>query len=1213
MESVNSENNSAKVYTKEEVEASSLSYFNGDDFAAKVFMDKYALTNGKGGYFEKDPSDMHRRIAKEFARIEKSKFKKSFTEEEIFAALDKFNRIVPQGSPLYGIGNKSQFISLSNCYVVDSPADSYGAIMAADESLVQISKRRGGVGVDLSHLRPENAATKNAARTSTGVISFASRFSNSIREVGQHGRRGALMLTLNVHHPDILAFVKAKRDLTKITGANMSVRLTDEFLKAVDAGEQYEQRWPVDSRNPKMSKKVDAKTIWDAIVENAHHMAEPGLLFWDNIINESPSDCYADCGFETISTNPCCFSEDSDVHVMTRKGIKEIKSITSSDEIFINETGGWASTSGYFNAGKAEVFDVLFKNGEKITITSNHKLCTVNQKRNGRKVIRSEGELVELKDLKVGDKISIHTKHMDNLNLPEKGTLEEGIVMGFLTGDGCLSYHDDRQDYPSTILTFWQQEYDAGEIALQAMKKMGYDISLVSNSVNKTKTLRSAKFTEDFVNKYQFNIWNFKSHDTANEFLLECSMDFVKGFLAAYFTADGTVTCNHEAKSYNLQLSSINSKTLDQVRKMLLYFGIKSSIGLARKAGYSEFKNGGKYATKDCYRITITGVNNIKKFRENIGFYCEHKQEKLNSICDKYVSERMPKCSNYTEITSITPAGVKQVGCIEVDHWHKFTANGIISGNSEIPLSKFDSCRLMLLNCFGYVKNPFTNKATFDFDSFHKDSMMLQRLMDDLVDLEIECIDRIINKIKIDPESESIKNRELALWENIKYAAENGRRTGSGMTGIGDMIAAMNIPYASDEGIKFIANIYRKFKLSCYRSSVEMAKELGAFPIFNAEKEANNPFLNRIKDQDLELWQDMQHYGRRNIALLTTAPCGSVSNLTQTSSGIEPQFSITPYTRRKKGNPGDVGFRSDFIDANGDHWMEFTIFPPKVKMWMEVTGEKDLTKSPWHGYTANELDWKKRVELQAAVQKEIDHAISSTLNLPNNATIASVDEIYRTAWKSGCKGITIYRDGCRDGVLISTPKEVKKVDDEIITTKAPKRPETLCCHIHHISAKGEPFVVVVGLMKEKPYEIFACINQIDEGSHLITKNFTNGNLTKESRGKYRLDLFDKNDNKMTISNLNDKENGDEAALTRMISTALRHGADISFVVQQLEKVKGDMFVFSKAVARTLKKYIPDGTEVTGETCSNCSTKDKNALVRQEGCVTCKACGWSKCS
>jgi len=825
------------VFTKDDVEHNSLEYFGGDDFAAKVFMDKYALTNGKGGFLEKDPSDMHRRIAKEFARIEKSKFKSPFTEEEIFSALDKFQRIVPQGSPLYGIGNRSQFISLSNCYVVDSPADSYGAIMAADESLVQISKRRGGVGVDLSHLRPENAPTKNAARTSTGVISFASRFSNSIREVGQHGRRGALMLTLNVHHPDILAFVRAKRDLTKITGANMSVRLTDEFLKAVDAGEDYQQRWPIDSDNPQMSSMTSAKKIWDAIVENAHHMAEPGLLFWDNIINESPSDCYADCGFETISTNPC----------------------------------------------------------------------------------------------------------------------------------------------------------------------------------------------------------------------------------------------------------------------------------------------------------------------------------------------------------------------------------------SEIPLSKFDSCRLMLLNCFGYVKNPFTSEASFDFASFHKDAMMLQRLMDDLVDLEIECIDRIIGKIKTDPESKIIKERELALWESIRSAAVNGRRTGSGMTGIGDMIAAMNIPYASDEGIAFISNVYRKFKLSCYRSSVEMAKELGAFPVFNAEKEINNPFLNRIKEQDLQLWQEMQHYGRRNIALLTTAPCGSVSNLTQTSSGIEPQFSIMPYTRRKKGNPGDVGFRSDFVDANGDHWMEFKIFPPKVKMWMEITGETDLSKSPWSGSTANELDWKKRVELQAAVQKEIDHAISSTLNLPNSATIASVDEIYRTAWKSGCKGVTIYRDGCRDGVLITSPKESKKADDEIIPTKAPKRPETLSCHVHHISAKGEPFVVIVGMMKDKPYEVFACVNRSEDDSNIIPKVFQNGTLTKEARGKYRLDMVDKNDNKFSLSNLNDKENGDEAALTRMISTAIRHGADISFVVQQLEKVKGDMFAFSKAVARTLKKYIPDGTEVTGETCDNCKTNDKCALVRQEGCVMCKSCGWSKCS
>jgi ribonucleoside-diphosphate reductase alpha chain len=486
-------------------------------------------------------------------------------------------------------------------------------------------------------------------------------------------------------------------------------------------------------------------------------------------------------------------------------------------------------------------------------------------------------------------------------------------------------------------------------------------------------------------------------------------------------------------------------------------------------------------------------------------------------------------------------------------------------------------------------------------------------LMDDLVDLEIECIDRIISKIESDPEPIRLKDREINLWKNIRKAAVNGRRTGSGMTGIGDMIAAMGMPYASDEGIAFITDVYKKFKLACYRSSVEMAKELGAFPIFDAEKESKNPFLNRIKDQDIELWQEMQHYGRRNVALLTTAPCGSVSNLTQTSSGIEPQFSIMPYTRRKKGNPGDVGFRSDFVDANGDHWMEFKIFPPKVKMWMEITGKDDLSQSPWSGSTANELDWKKRVELQASVQKEIDHAISSTLNLPNNVSVSSVDEIYRTAWKSGCKGITIYRDGCRDGVLITSPKETKKSEDEILPSRAPKRPSTLNCHVHHISAKGDPFVVVVGLLKEKPYEVFACANHGKDDSNLITKNFQNGTLTKESRGKYRLDMFDKSDNKLTISNINDKENGDEAALTRMISTALRHGADISFVVQQLEKVKGDMFAFSKAVSRTLKKYIPNGTEVTGETCENCQTKDKCALVRQEGCVTCKSCGWSTCS
>jgi ribonucleotide reductase alpha subunit len=1204
-------NNENKTFSYEEALSASIEYFKGDELAAKVFVDKYALRDLDQRILEKTPDYMHRRIAREFARIEKNKFKNPLTEEHIFELLSGFNRIVPQGSPMYGIGNKFQFISLSNCYVVDSPLDSYGSIMEADENLVQISKRRGGVGIDVSHLRPSGAPTKNAARTSTGVVSFAERYSNSIREVGQAGRRGALMVTLSVHHPDILEFAKVKRDLSKVTGANISIRLTDEFLKAVDSNSSYEQRWPVDSTSPSISKMVDAKSVWNVIVENAHYMAEPGLLFWDNIISESPADCYSDVGFKTISTNPCCFAKDSDVYVMTKNGVKEIKSINKEDKIFINQTGEWASTSGYFNAGKAEVFDVYFKNGDKVTITSNHKLCKISSKRNGRKIIHSEGNLIELKDLKVGDKIAIHTENINGIRFASNGTKEEGIVMGFLSGDGCLSYHDDRQSYPSTILTFWQHEFDAAEIALDAMKKMKYNVSLVKNTVNKTRSIKSCKFTEDFVNKYNFNIWKFKSSDLANDFLFNCSEDFLKGFLSAYFTADGTVNCNHNEKSYALQLSSINKKMLEQIRQIILMFGIKSSIGIARKAGESEFKNGGKYATKDCYRLSITGAQNIMRFKESIGFFCSHKQNRLNSICEKYKNIRTPKCNNYTEITDIVYAGIKEVGCIEVDKWHKFTANGIISGNSEIPLSAFDSCRLMLLNAFIYVDSPFTKKANFNFEKFNQDAEICQRLMDDLVDLEIECVDRILAKIQKDPESVSLKSREIDLWNKIKKAALDGRRTGTGATAIGDALAALGIPYASNEGISMTEKIYKNLKLSAYRSSVSMAKEIGPFPIWDHKKEKDNPFIERIKEEDPDLYHDMKKYGRRNIALLTTAPAGSVSILTQTSSGIEPQFMIDPYIRRKKGNPGDIGFRTDFVDQNGDHWMEFKVYPPKVKMWMEITGKSDLNESPWRGSTAPELDWKKRVRLQSLAQKHLDHAISSTLNLPNDVSIESVDEIYRTAWKSGCKGITIYRDGCRTGVLVAESSS-KKNDNEIVNTKAPKRPSVLKCEVHHVTVKNKPYFVIIGILKDKPYEVFASENTIEDSDMLIPKNFFTGTLTKEARGHYRADLFDKHGNTMVIKKIGDKLSEDEAALTRIISTALRHGADVQFIVHQLEKVEGHMFGFSKSISRSLKKYIPDGTEVTGETCSSCNTQDACALVRQEGCVMCKSCGWSKC-
>jgi len=816
-------------YLYEEAIAASTEYFSGDDLAARVFVDKYALRDGEQNLLEATPDQMHRRLAKEFARIEKNKFKQPYSEQEIFNALNKFNRIVAQGSPMYGVGNMYQTISLSNCYVLQSPEDSYSGICRADEELVQISKRRGGCGLDLATLRPEGSLTKNAARTSTGTIPFAERFSNSIREVGQNGRRGALMITQSIQHPDVEAFIKCKRDLTKVTGANISVRLSDEFLNAVEQGKDYTQQWPAE--NPKVSRKVNASKIWDMLIEAAHATAEPGMLMWDTIIRESIPDCYADMGFKTICTNPC----------------------------------------------------------------------------------------------------------------------------------------------------------------------------------------------------------------------------------------------------------------------------------------------------------------------------------------------------------------------------------------SEIPLSAYDSCRLMLVNAYSYVKQPFTKEAKFDFESFKQDAYMCQRLMDDMVDLELECIDKILDKVYNDPEDLELKARELTLWKKIRTAAHHGRRTGSGMTAIGDTLAALGVSYGSKSGIAFIDEIYKQFKLACYRSSVDMAKELGAFPIYDSNRERSNPFLLRIAAEDPVLYEDMNKYGRRNIALLTTAPCGSVSILTQTSSGIEPQFMISPYTRRKKGNPGDNNFRSDFIDQNGDHWMEFTVYPPKILEWMRITGKTDLTKSPWAGSTALELDWESRVKLQAAAQKHIDHAISSTINLPADTSIETINKIYLKAWKAGCKGVTIYRDNCRTGVLVA--KEDKKTKDT-----GYKRPNILTCEVHHHTVGGTPYFVIVSTRNGLPYEIFAGVNQNEDSDPIIPKRFRGGTLTKMGRGHYKGEFIDnKNEGEiLTLNKLGNLVSSEESAITRLISTALRHDVGVHYIVHQLEKVKGDMFSFSKIVARALKKYIPDGTEVTGEVCETCETKDKCILIRQEGCVTCKSCGSSKC-
>ncbi len=813
----------------------SLRYFNGDELAANVFITKYALTDKTGQVLEKTPDEMHRRLASEYARIEK-KYPNPMSEEEIFELFKDFTYVIPQGSPMSGIGNPFQIQSISNCFVIDSPHDSYGGICKTDQELVQIAKRRGGVGFDLSSIRPKGLPTGNCARTTDGIEVFMDRFSNSCREVAQGGRRGALMLTISVHHPQIRDFIKIKRNLTRVTGANISVRLTDEFLNAVENDENFQTRFPVDVENPEVSEMISAKDVWNEIVDNAHATAEPGLLFWDNARKYTPSDIYTKEGFGSTSTNPC----------------------------------------------------------------------------------------------------------------------------------------------------------------------------------------------------------------------------------------------------------------------------------------------------------------------------------------------------------------------------------------GEIILSPYDSCRLMVVNLLSFVKNPFEDGAVFNFEEMSKVVKKAQRLMDDMIDLEIEQVDKIIAKIEKDPEPEEVKQIELDLWENIKTQAILGRRTGLGVTAVGDTLAALNTRYGSDESIALVESFYKTLALAAYESSCYLAKERGAFPVHDHQKEKGHPFLERLWEEDPKLYTLCKEHGRRNIALTTTAPAGSVSVLTQTTSGIEPAF-LVKYMRRKKINQEvDPNARVDYIDDTGDAWQEFDVYHHGFKQWMDTTGQSDVEDSPYHLATSNDIDWVKKVKMQAAAQKWVCHAISNTTNLPNNTDIETVKKIYMEGWKSGCKGVTIYRDGCRSGVLVSNDNTDDRKTTKFKAHSAPQRPESLKCSIHHASIKGEAWTILVGLMDGKPYEVMGGLQKYIE----IPRKYKQGIIIKHpyktKNSRYDLHIGKNGDSFIIKDLVSVFDNPNHAGYTRTISLALRHGAPIQYVVEQLSKdTEMDMFSFSKVIARVLKTYITDGTKPSKKACENCGAED--ALVYQEGCVTCTACGSSKCS
>lgn len=865
--------NNNNTYSFEEAFNASLKYFDGDELAARVWVNKYAMKDSFGKIYEKSPEEMHWRIANELARIER-KYKNPISAQEVFDLLDHFRYIIPAGSPMTGIGNNHQVASLSNCFVIglDGDADSYGAILRVDEEQVQLMKRRGGVGHDLSHVRPKGSPVNNSALTSTGLVPFMERYSNSTREVAQDGRRGALMLSVSIKHPDSESFIDAKMEEGKVTGANVSVKVTDEFMDAAVNDKPYVQQFPIDSKEPLFRKEISAKKLWEKIVHNAWKSAEPGVLFWDTIIRESLPDCYADLGFKTVSTNPC----------------------------------------------------------------------------------------------------------------------------------------------------------------------------------------------------------------------------------------------------------------------------------------------------------------------------------------------------------------------------------------GEIPLCPYDSCRLLSINLFSYVVDPFTTKARFDFEKFKKHVQLAQRLMDDIVDLEMEKIELIMAKIKSDPQNDEVKNSEYHLWEKIKAKSGAGRRTGVGITAEGDMLAAMGLRYGTKAATDFSVEVHKTLALNAYRSSVTMAQERGAFEIFEASREANNPFLLRMKEEDPQLYEDMVRYGRRNIACLTIAPTGTTSLMTQTTSGIEPVF-MPVYTRRRKVNPNDTDVHVDYVDEVGDSFEEYIVYHKKFLDWMTVNGidstkkytqeeiDELVKRSPYYKATANDVDWLMKVRMQGAIQKWVDHSISVTVNLPANVDEALVNKLYVEAWKSGCKGCTIYRDGSRSGVMISVSNKDKKdksndaaaeekVEDLSIAEEQHEhicqpphvvevRPQVLDCDVVRFQNNKDKWVAFVGLLDGYPYEIFTGLQDDDEGI-VLPKSVTKGKIIKQTNpdGSHRYDFQFENKRgyKTTVEGLSEKFNPEYWNYAKLISGVLRYRMPIDHVIKlvgSLQLKSESINTWKNGVERALKKYVTDGTVASGQTCPVCG---QETLVYQEGCLICTNCGASRC-
>ena len=1165
-----------------------LDYFAGDELAASTWENKYALRDDMGELLEQTPEDMHRRLAREFWRVEKDfidqaildrsrlseygQKRSDLSEEKIYELFDKFRYIVPAGSVMAGAGSKKP-VSLSNCFVLPTmPKDSYSSIMFSRLEMVQLEKRRGGTGVDLSNLRPRGAFVNNAAKTSTGAASFMEGFSAINNEVAQQGRRGALMITISIAHPDSPEFIEIKQDLTKVTGANVSVKIPDDFMKAVEKDEDYLLHWPVQGDHVPIKevemeynilypsqyvtpdgktgrgyiKKIRAKELWDTLIHCAWNTAEPGILFETTLHDYAPDGVYPK--FKMISTNPC---QPLWATVISRnKGLTTLGEVGIGEEIWSSE--GWTRIVNKQYTGKKDVYSIRTSGGVFYG-TENHRVV-------------SDGKKIEAG---LCDSIDSLSGEVFNRESPIDPTI---VMDGLVLGDGEVHKASNNL----VLLDIGKDDYD-------------YFESEIASLIGKHRP---------GIHEYSYEvITNIRPEELISKTAIEIPKRYMSGekdricdFLRGLYSANGSVVNNR------ITLKTASPKLRDQVQLLLSYLGIDSYY-TTNKEKSVEFSNGA-YTCNESYDINIS--TDRDKFVANIGFIQKYKNDKidLNLSRSGRSKERLVVCKEYISTEDVFDITVNNSS-------HTYWTGGLnVSNCGEIPMGNGDSCRLIHVNLSSFVRNPYLPDATVDYDKLYSVFYEATRLGDDLVSLEEEALEKIMAMIEKD-------DSEYGVWDRILTTAKKARRSGVGFFGLSDMIAMLGLKFCSPESIEVtdrVCNMMMKAELD---SDIDMAIERGMFPSWNKTYETAdaNKWYKFISSTYPEQWERMQEHGRRNISFSTVAPTGTVAMVARASSGIEPVF-MPFYMRRRKCN-SDLE-RVDFIDKMGIKFQEFIVVHPGLEEWAKINYPGEVVvnwkldkwqevfeKSPWYGSTSPEIDWEKRVELQGVVQKYITHAISSTVNLPNNVTEDEVSKIYLTAWKTGNKGQTIYRDGSRDGILVKA--EEKRRDDKFRSyVEAPKRPKVLPADFYTTKVKGELFYVMVGLYLDKPYEIFVFKPDLKENEKPPKQH--RGEITKIKRGVYtfKSDLI-------TIENISKDLSPIEYTVVLFSSMLLRTGANIKYVIKTAQKAKDGINGFTSALVRILSKYSPDEL-LKGETCPECG----GTLVRESGCIMCKDCGYSKC-